>query len=149
MHNSSTDCAADNDAMVENIANWVVEHLTPMLTDLMRALTTAGGHLEPSAKAKGKQKETGDEDASGKQITVMPPPDSSAWERDWSSDDSAASQQSMPLPLPLPPSPPPPPPPPPQDLSILALQKMQALLQRDNISWSSPQQKEAMMKILG
>ncbi|KAI6043207.1 hypothetical protein EDC04DRAFT_2600384 [Pisolithus marmoratus] len=69
MCNSSTDCAADKDAMVENIANWVVEHLTPMLTDLMRALTTAGGHSEPSAKAKGKQKETGDEDASGKQIT--------------------------------------------------------------------------------
>ncbi|KAI6041837.1 hypothetical protein EDC04DRAFT_2601317 [Pisolithus marmoratus] len=92
MCNSSTDCAADKDAMVENIANWVVERLTPMLTDLMRALTTAGGHSEPLAKAKGKQKETGDEDAS---------------------DDGAASQQSMPLPLLLPPSPPPP-----QDLSI-------------------------------
>ncbi|KAI6017532.1 hypothetical protein EDC04DRAFT_2608014 [Pisolithus marmoratus] len=69
MRNSSTDCAADKDAMVENIANRVVERLTPMLTNLMQALTTAGGHSEPSAKAKGKQKETGDEDASGKQIT--------------------------------------------------------------------------------
>ncbi|KAI5986733.1 hypothetical protein EDC04DRAFT_2614980 [Pisolithus marmoratus] len=150
MRNLSTDCAADKDAMVENIANRVVERLTPMLTDLMQALTTAGGHSEPSAKAKGKQKETGDEDASAHGANhqrVTPPPDSSAWEQDWSSDDGAASQQSMPLPLPLPPSPPPPPPP--QDLSILALQKMQALLQRDNISWSSPQQKEAMMKILG
>ncbi|KAI6029979.1 hypothetical protein EDC04DRAFT_2898757 [Pisolithus marmoratus] len=155
MRNSSTDCAADKDAMVENIANRVVERLTPMLTNLMQALTTAGGHSEPSAKAKGKQKETGDEDASAHGANhprVTPPPDSSAWEQDWSSDDGAASQQSMPLPLPLPPSPsppPPPPPPPPQDLSILALQKMQALLQGDNISWSSPQQKEAMTKILG
>ncbi|KAI5989839.1 hypothetical protein EDC04DRAFT_2912119 [Pisolithus marmoratus] len=35
MHNSLTDCTADKDAMVENIANQVVEHLTPMLTNLM------------------------------------------------------------------------------------------------------------------
>ncbi|KAI6043284.1 hypothetical protein EDC04DRAFT_2600326 [Pisolithus marmoratus] len=71
MHNLSMSCATD-DAMVDKIATQVVEHLAPMLTDLIHHLSKAdsrsGGHpSHPDAaheappaggKGKGKQKAT-------------------------------------------------------------------------------------------
>ncbi|KAI6041171.1 hypothetical protein EDC04DRAFT_2893386 [Pisolithus marmoratus] len=151
MHNSSMSCATD-DAMVDKIATWVVKHLAPMLTDLIHHLSKAdsrsGGHpSHPDAaheappaggKGKGKQKATpgaaplSDEPGSKEISSSMPstPGDDAA-------EDSTTHRRVM---LSAPPPPPSP--------SALALQKMQTLLQKENVSWLSSQQRDAMTEIL-
>ncbi|KAI6107256.1 hypothetical protein EDD17DRAFT_1477604 [Pisolithus thermaeus] len=118
-HNSSMSYAMD-DAMVDKIATQVTEHLAPMLTNLIQGLTTktSSTPAQGQGKGKGKQKETAMEEESW-EAPSMPPQE----------DDPSSVM-------------------PEQDLSILALQKMQTLLQNDRTSWLSPQQKDAMMAIL-
>ncbi|KAI6037645.1 hypothetical protein EDC04DRAFT_2897236 [Pisolithus marmoratus] len=156
MHNSLMSCATD-DAMVDKIATRVVERLAPMLTDLIHHLSKAdsssGGHSShPDAaheappaegKGKGKQKATPGADLSEGGTThrqVMPESGSKdmvfsmpSTPGDDAAEDSTTHRQVMPSP----PSP-----------SALSLQKMQALLQKENVSWLSPQQRDAMTAIL-
>ncbi|KAI6108376.1 hypothetical protein F5141DRAFT_1216120 [Pisolithus sp. B1] len=155
--NSSTSCATD-DAMVDKIAARVTERLAPMLTDLIRGLTTKTGSTpaqgQGQGKGKGKQKDTTVEEESW-EAPSMPPE-----EDDQSSKESypVRSSQTLMTSLIIISLAPPASSPegsatrrrvtPEQDPSVLALQKMQTLLRDDRTSWLSPQQKDAMMAIL-
>ncbi|KAI6019570.1 hypothetical protein EDC04DRAFT_2901767 [Pisolithus marmoratus] len=150
MHNSSMSCATD-DAMVDKIATRVVEHLAPMLTDLIHHLSKAdsrsGGHpSHPDAaheappaggKGKGKQKAT---------PGAVPLSEGGTTHRQVMPDEPGSKEMSSSMPsTPGDDAAAPPPPPSP---SALALQKMQTLLQKENVSWLSSQQRDAMTEIL-
>ncbi|KAF8417617.1 hypothetical protein L210DRAFT_3427928, partial [Boletus edulis BED1] len=143
MHKSTTTYAS-KPTMVEDIVNKVVERLTPMLTELMQAITNAPRQARLSHRQREKQRRT-DSTASE---DIRKEETDSAEEKEEDTDLQTAIQASLARPpagesstsrrrlMPE------------MSLEQQALSKMRELLQREDLEWKSSQQRDAMNTVL-